>query len=196
MLVAVYIYETSCSQIEKASKKSIEGLSDEAESLREWGERRVSDMFIPERCVAHVPRVCRVDDNVLEVMVETQVWDLEGANVGILRKLDGRIVSSYKRMKKIGFERPSSVLYHAVLKQMHSREIGCVYDGNPSLWASAFLVLQRLEGTARIAVRHEFPGRFGTRMVQQDDGVVFYYGKDAWENELVDRQLMPPRRRK
>jgi len=195
VLVAQYIYEAYNAFMNRATPEQKEALDKECDSLMLWGERRAQDVVVPERETREVRRVYDLGHGPRELPVEKKVWPLENANRSLLRELDQRIAQAYRAMKGVGFERPSIVLAARYFSYSHTVDRGDKFAENPKAWAGVMLVCHRLEGTCRIAVRYEFPEKFGPKISEYEDGTVsIEYTKEAWRPALVRRGIVPRKR--
>jgi hypothetical protein len=192
VLVAEYMYEAYNGFMNGATDEQKAALDAECDSLMLWGERRAQDVTVPERETREVRRVYQLEGGPREVPVEKAIWPLESANKGLLRELDARIVQAYRAMKGVGFERPSIVLSLRYFSYSHTVDRGDKFVENPKAWAGVMLVCQRLEGACRLAVRFEFPERFGPKITDHKDGSwSVEYTKEAWRPALVRRGIVP-----
>jgi len=191
MLVDNYIYEAYQGFIQGVTKSQQEVLDAELAGLLTWGERHAHDVNDPGKEERQVRRVHIVDGKPAEVYVARRVWPLEASNKDLLPGLDQRIVDGYKALKTVGFERPSIVLSVAYFRHIHLYGDDAKYKRNFKAWAGAMLVSQRLESTCRIAVRYEFPERFGPKVVEKNGSTFIEYTKDAWKPALIHRGVIP-----
>lgn len=195
MILTKYIFDVYEESLKEAKESQLEELDEEVKSLVQWGERASFEVCDPGYKAGYVLRVMKIDDKVCELPVDQIVWPLEQANKKMLGKLDDRIVEAFKKVKKIGFARPSIVIYGRMFFYVHQKDVGDTYADQLKKWAGIQLVLRRIEGTTRIALRFDEPDKYGPKHVYHKNGdISLEYGKDPWREELVKRRILSGKR--
>ena len=195
MILTKYIFDTYENLIKEASESQLEELDKEVKSLVQWGERWADEIADPPYRTGYVLKVVKIDDKVCEIPFEQIVWPLEEANKKMLGNVDDRVIESFKKVKKMKFERPSIVIYGRLFFYLHSKEIGDVYADKLKKWAGVQLVLRRIESTTRVALRFDDPDKYGPKHVYRENGEVsLEYGSAPWRKELVQRRILSDKR--
>jgi len=195
MILTKYMFDVYKQHVDVASESQLEELDAEMGSLQQWGERWSGEIIDPGRRYADVLRLVKMDGKVFEVPMEMDVWPLEDANKRMLGNVDDRIVDSFRKVKKMGFERPSIVIYGRLYFYLHSKEIGDTYDGRLPKWAAVQLVLRRIESTTRTALRFDNSDEYGPKLSHREDGsMLIEYGSAPWRSELVKRRILSDKR--
>jgi len=197
MLVDSEIMKSCNTQLKKASKVKLKVLDKEVKEIVQWAERWSVDIIDPGYEMKAVPRLIKVGNRITEVPVDRVYWGLEKANPKLLPYVDIRIIDAFKRLKKGGFDRTSTVLYGRMLDAIHTKENDEKYKGNGKAWAGVKLFFQRLYATTRIVCRLENLDMFGNYVLWHKDGsVTFGYDQSIWKDELIRRGVLPQRRKK
>jgi len=190
MILTKHIFDAYPELIKDASEPQLEELDAEVKSLVQWGERWSDEIEDPGYRAGYVLRVMEIDGKVCEVPVDQVVWPLEEANEKRIGHVDDRIVESFKKVKKMGFERPSIVIYCRLFFYVHRKEMDA-YADNLKKWAAIQLVLRRIESTTRVALRFDSPDKYGPKHVYLKNGdISLEYGKDPWRKELIKRRIL------
>ena len=183
--------------MKKASKADLKALDKEIMAMIKWGERWSVDIVDPGYEMRAVPRLMDVDGRVTEIPIDRPFWDLEKANPKLVHYVDIRIMDAFKKMKKVGFKRTSTVLYGRMLVLIHDKKNDKKYKDRGKEWAGVKLIFQRLYSTTRIACRHDNLKKFGDYVLWHKDGsVTFGYDHSIWKDELIRRGVIPKRREK
>lgn len=192
MLIEADIYASYEDQIGNASASQLKELDGEVERLRGWGDRWSRDVKIPAHIKFGLPRLFEHKGEVVEVPVEMVYWPLEQANQHMLKYVDIRMVEAFKTVKRMGFSRPSAVLYGRLFTYLHSDKVGREYEGKLQDWGGPQLMLRRIHTTTRVAYRYEKFEKYGDRTKHKGNGdIERIYGRRQWRDELIRRGVIP-----
>jgi hypothetical protein len=194
MLVGIFIQESVQEYMRLATDEQKGALEKETNALRRWAEKRNHDVIDVARENRDVDYVYDLDGSAWEVPIIEVVWPLEEVNRDLLLSVDDHVKSVYRKIKKVGFERPSFVMCMSFFECIFEPKNEKKYISDSKSWASVNLVWQRLDSTARIVARLENLDRFGPKVIRQKGGMDIEYGKGVWMSELMRRGLIARKR--
>lgn len=191
MLIEKIIYDSYKEQMGAASARQIEALEEEAQALQKWGERWSPEVKDPGHTWIDIPRFVEHNGDIVEIFLPMCIWPLEMANKHMLGYTDIRVVESFRKVKRIGFQKPSTAVYGYLFEKMHAPDMDELYAGRTQEWSGVQLILRRFHTTARVAYRYDRHEEFGKRIkVMKDGSTDIIYGRAQWREELVRRGII------
>jgi hypothetical protein len=162
----------------------------QVQSLITWIERKVFDLKFPELAKVDHRRLYLHKEQMVEVVESVFQLPMVAANPGLMSKLDERIVQGYRDLKAGGFKRPSWVIACHFFLSMLSPKRTVRYEEMDGCWAATELVRQRLESTARVAIRYQYHEEYGPRVTEKEGETLFEYGPGPWRRILEKRGVV------
>ena len=196
MLVAKYLHDLYVEMKKSFTDEGSFGLDSQMDLLVTWGMRNGPSLTFVDEEIRKIVRVFDIDGRPIECIINREESDLESANKTVLKELDAIIIDVFKKLKVLKFERPSVVSLGRFVEFIHRREMDDVWQKNRSGFLGAHLIWKRLNSTARLAARYEFPERFGPRCIfdENDKIIEMRYGKRPWIGLMVARGMLGKRR--
>lgn len=188
MLIQHYIEDEYNRYISSSDDHAL--LDKQVDSLMQWGVRRWNLIEVPEWLEKEVGRVYMDRGQPQERLVVLKRWPLEEANARLIGDLDSRIADFFRSLKGIGIQRPSIVGYQRYFHYIFKRETEELFGDNMQKWAGAYLILNRLESTGRLATRFDKFDMFGPIRIWKKDKVLVFFERKIMRPALIRRGLL------